>query len=33
MNGTHWGVTGVGFGQRGATIVDVVTRFEGIYFC
>ncbi|KXH44891.1 hypothetical protein CNYM01_09688 [Colletotrichum nymphaeae SA-01] len=32
MNGTHWGVTGVGFGQRGATILDVVTRFEGIYF-
>ncbi|KAK1461259.1 hypothetical protein CMEL01_14895 [Colletotrichum melonis] len=28
MNGTHWGVTGVGFGQRGAPILDVVTRFE-----
>ncbi|KAK1495005.1 hypothetical protein CABS01_11233 [Colletotrichum abscissum] len=28
MNGTHWDVTGVGFGQRGAPILDVVTRFE-----
>ncbi|KAL2880311.1 hypothetical protein SGCOL_004360 [Colletotrichum sp. CLE4] len=28
LNGTDWGVTGVGWGQRGATILDVVTRFE-----
>lgn len=29
MEGRHWGVTGVGWGLRGSTIMELTDRFEG----
>lgn len=30
MKGRSWGVTGVGWGIRNSTLVELVERFEGI---
>lgn len=30
MEGRSWGVTGVGWGIRNSTLVELVERFEGI---